>query len=136
MTKEELCEKWEINPLECENYLLVNGSLIHKSAKVHKTATIGAGSLIDKDACVCEGTILGRDIYIGEQSYVAKYVKLCDGVRVGGVTSIGLLASLFRMLSNDKEYRIIVGRNTWIGNFCSINNSIPDNTEVPDGSVA
>jgi UDP-3-O-[3-hydroxymyristoyl] glucosamine N-acyltransferase len=130
---------------------------IDPNARVHSTASIGAGSKIDA------GAVLGRAVEIGERCHVAFNAVLGDGVRLGDGCRIGANTNIshdiigrrveietgvtigsqgFSIVSNGKGLtrmlqlgRVIIEDDVQIGANCAIDRGVTGDTVIGAGSV-
>jgi len=60
----------------------------HESAEVHPTAQVGAGSMIWHNCHIMKNSVIGRDVILGQNCFVAADVRIGDGTRVQNNVSV------------------------------------------------
>ncbi|MGA9045506.1 acetyltransferase [Sulfuricurvum sp.] len=105
--------------------------LIHPSAIISPSATIGIGSLvmplcvvnanamISRGTIVNSGAIIEHDCILGAYSHISPNASLAGGVSVGDFTHIGIGSVILQ--------NITVGQNTIVGAGAVVIDNLPDN---------
>ena len=109
-------------------------NLIHPSACIEPSATLGEGNQIMAHATVGSavriydnsiinsGSVVSHDSILGDNVHVAPGAILAGGVRVGRNTLIGMGVTVY--------LGVEIGENVTIFNGCRVNRDVPDNTVV------
>ena len=109
-------------------------NIIHNSAAVSETATIGRGVQILANSVVSAGAFLGHvcivnnsanvdhECFLGNGVHIAPGATLCGCVSVGDNTMIGAGAVVLP--------RICIGRNVIVGAGSVVTRNVPDNSIV------
>ena len=115
-----------------ENHITITKALIHPSAIIAPSATLGlgavamAGVIINPDAHIGSnvilntGAIVEHDCHIEDHVHIAPAVTLCGGVKVGAYSWIGVGATIIEGTS--------IGKNVYIGAGAVVTKDIPSNS--------
>lgn len=105
--------------------------IIHKSAQISKTSTLGFGCLINSSVSVAGHTTIGdfvsinRNSSIGHHTIINNFVTINPGVNIAGFIEIGEKTTV-GMGSNIID-NVKIGKNVIIGAGSLVTKDIPDN---------
>ena len=118
--------------LKAKGFELPN--LIHKTASIEPTVTMGEGNLIlagailgsdvviGNDCVINASAVVNHDCIISDTCHIASGAILAGGVTVGANTLIGQGCTVFQ--------RVKIGNNVVIQNGCNVFKDVPDGTVV------
>jgi sugar O-acyltransferase (sialic acid O-acetyltransferase NeuD family) len=104
-------------------------AVIHPSALISKTATIGAGTVIMAAGVIGPNAVLGEGCIVNIASSVnhdcrmEPYSSLSAGVHLGGGSVIGMRSSLG--LASSLREKAVVGKDTVVGAGAVVINDLP-----------
>lgn len=109
-------------------------TIIHATAYISKSVTIGMGSVIFSNSVVNPGAIIGKgciintaaiiehDCNIGNYTHISPNVALAGGVQVGEYSWVGIGSNVIE--------EIVIGNNVIVGAGSVVINNIKDNSTV------
>jgi len=118
-------------------------NVIHSSAIISKTVTLGQGIFINANAVINSQSIIKdhviintnstieHDVLIGENCHIAPGVTICGHVTINENSFIG---SGTTIINKNKEGFIIIGKNNFINAGSLILHSTKDNSKIRYGN--
>ena len=109
-------------------------SVRHPSARVSRTTTVGAGSILSVGVIIAAQAMLGRHVIvnrgclIGHHSAIGDYVTISPGANIAGSVSVG--AGTYIGMGAVILDHITIGSNSVVGAGAVVTNDVPDNVEV------
>jgi len=127
-----------------------SSAVIHETARVATTASIGphvnigAGAVIGEHVMIGPGCVVGENVRVGERCRLVANVTLCDGVQLGrrvlvhpgaviGSDGFGLARERGKWLKIPQLGSVIVGDDVEIGANTAIDRGALDDTVIHDG---
>lgn len=127
-------------------------AVIHESAVVSATVSIGPGAVVEENAVIGErtrigpGTVIGRDVVIGDDCFLHANVTLYHGVSIGNnvvIHSGAVIGADGFGFANDREgwvkiYQlgsVEIGNNVEIGAATTIDRGALGNTIIGNGVI-
>jgi sugar O-acyltransferase (sialic acid O-acetyltransferase NeuD family) len=119
---------------QVEGYKLPFATLIHPSARVSRTSTVGAGSIISVNVVVAAHTTLGqhtivnRGALIGHHTQIGDYVTVAPGANIAGkcIVEAGCYVAMGAVIID----RVRIGANSVVGAGAVVTKDVPPNVQV------
>jgi acetyltransferase EpsM len=108
--------------------------IVHPSARVSGTSTVGDGSIVSVGAIVAAHTtighhvILNRGVMVGHHTTIHDYATVAPGANVAGAVTIG--AGVYIGIGAVVIDRITIGEHSVIGAGSVVMRDVPDRVEV------
>jgi sugar O-acyltransferase (sialic acid O-acetyltransferase NeuD family) len=109
-------------------------TLIHPTAHVSRTSTVGEGGILGVNSVVASHTVLGRHVIvnrgasIGHHTRIGDYVTISPGAMVAGRCEVG--DGSYIAMGAIVIDSIRIGRNSVIGAGAVVTRDVPDNVQV------
>jgi acetyltransferase EpsM len=119
---------------QVEVYNLPFATLIHPTARVSRTSTVGVGSIISVNAVVAARTTLGqhtivnRGALIGHHTQIGDYVTIAPGANIAGkcIVEGGCYIAMGAVIID----RVRIGANSVVGAGAVVTKDVPANVQV------
>lgn len=109
-------------------------TVVHPTAHVSRTATLGEGTIVGPGAVVGAHTTIGRHVIVnrgtlvGHHTVIGDHVSLQSGANVAGLCSIG--AATYVGMGALILNTISVGSNSVVGAGAVVTRAVPNNVQV------
>ncbi|NTV94341.1 MAG: acetyltransferase [Thiobacillus sp.] len=119
---------------QVEPFGLPFATLIHPSAHVSRTSTVGEGCILGVNTVVASHTRLGRHVIVnrgasvGHHTRIGDYVTISPGAMVAGRCEVG--DGSYIAMGAIVIDSIKIGRNSVIGAGAVVTRDVPDNVQV------
>ena len=119
---------------QVEGYNLPFATLIHPTARVSRTSTVGAGSIISVNSVVAahatlgQHTIVNRGALIGHHTRIGDYVTIAPGANIAGKCTVD--AGCYIAMGAVIIDRVRIGANAVVGAGAVVTKDVPANVQV------
>lgn len=109
-------------------------TVVHPTARVSQTSTLGEGTIVSVGAIIASHTKLGRHVIvnrgalIGHHAVIGDYVTIGPGANIAGATHIG--AGAYIAMSATVIDRVKIGAHAVIGAGAVVTKDVPDRVQV------